>query len=296
MPQKVGSLWVSGALPPLAVLCVNSWVQAGYSVTLYVYEKPTNLHQLRKEVRIEDGEKIVGGPSKIQLNDPKYSLSGFSNYFRVMMIMKTKEIWLDTDILATGQSLEQSDLVIGKERSRIVNGAVLGAKDGHPLIQRLKAAIEDKGSDKYLFGDLGPSLITSELRSLKATGLARPISDFYEIRPYENWKLFSRDHQDEISKRTEKSTFIHIWNEALGLANFNPNLFSPQADSFLFEVNSKFWAELDLPELTGRQLNAWARNSNLARVKNGVATGIPKSFLRKLRFRRGDAKSRLFDA
>ena len=296
MSQKVGSLWVSGALPPLAVLCVNSWVQAGYSVTLYVYKTPPNLHQLRKEVRIEDGEKIVEGPSKVQLNDPNYSLSGFSNYFRVIMIIKTKEIWLDTDILATGHILEQSDLVVGKESSQIINGAVLGAKDGHPLIERLKAAIEDKGSRKYLFGDLGPSLITSELKSLKAAGLARPISDFYEIRPHENWKFYSRDHQDEISKRTEKSTFIHIWNEALGLANFNPNLFSPQVDSFLFKVNSKFWTELDLPELTGRQLNAWGRNSNLARVKNGVATSIPKSFLRQLRFRRGDAKSRLFDA
>lgn len=296
MSQRVGSLWVSGALPPLAVLCVNSWVQTGYSVTLYVYEKPPNLQQLRKEVRIEDGEKIVEGPTKIQVNDPKYSLSGFSNYFRVMMIPKTKEIWLDTDILATGQILEQSDLVVGKESSRIVNGAVFGAKDGHPLIERLKAAIEDKGSRKYLFGDLGPSLITSELKSLKATGLARPVHDFYEIRPYENWKLFSRNHRDEIRERTEKSTFIHLWNEALGLANFNPNLFSPQVGSFLYDANLKFWSELGLAELTERQLKDWEKNSNLAMVKNGVATLIPRALIRQLRFWRGDAKSGLFDA
>ena len=296
MSQKVGSLWVSGALPPLAVLCVNSWVQAGYSVTLYVYETPSNLHQLRKEVRIEDGEKIVEGPSKIQLDDSKYSLSGFSNYFRVMMVLKTKEIWLDTDILATGHILELGDLVVGKESSRIVNGAVLGAKDGHPLIERLKAAIEDKGSRKYLFGDLGPSLITSELKSLKATGLARPVSDFYEIRPYENWKLFSRDHKDEISKRTEKSTFIHLWNDALGLASFNPNLFSPQVGSFLYQANSKFWSELGLNELPDRLLKDWEKYSNLAMVKNSVATLVPRGLIRQFRFRRGDAKNRLFDA
>lgn len=296
MSQKVGSLWVSGALPPLAVLCINSWFQAGYSVTLYVYEKPPNLHQLRKEVRIEDGEKIVEGPSEVQLNDPKYSLSGFSNYFRVMMILQTGQTWLDTDILATGQKLEQNQLVVGKESSRIINGAVLGAKDGHPLIERLRAAIKDKGSNKYLFGDLGPSLITSELKSLKATGLARPISDFYEIRPHENWKLFSRDHRDEVSERTEKSTFIHLWNEALGLAKFNPNLFSPQVGSFLYDANLKFWSELGLAELTERQLKDWEKNSNIARVKNGVANLIPKSLIRQVRFRRGDAKSRLFDA
>lgn len=296
MSQKVGSLWVSGPLPPLAVLCINSWVQTGYSVTLYVYETPSNLHQLRKEVRIEDGEKIVEGPSEVQLNDPKYSLSGFSNYFRVMMILQTGETWLDTDILATGQKLEQNQLVVGKESSRIINGAVLGAKDGHPLIERLRAAIKDKGSNKYLFGDLGPSLITSELKSLKATGLARPTSDFYEIRPYENWKLFSRNHRDEVSKRTKKSTFIHLWNEALGLANFKPNMFSPQVGSFLYDANLKFWSELGLAELTERQLKDWEKNSNLARVRNSVATLIPRALIRQLRFWRGDAKSGLFDA
>lgn len=295
MSVEVGSLWVRGPLPPYVILCINSWVRAGYVVSLYSYETPANVRLLDTEVRVVPAANIVVGPSKSQLEDPKYSLAGFSNHFRMKMILATGQLWLDTDILSTGKILDEPGLVVGREDKNTVNGAVVGARDGHPLISHLSQLIERKGSRSYLFGDLGPALITEQVEAMGLEDLVYPRKHFYEIGALENWKLFSVHYREEVERRLADSFFVHLWNEAMVTVGIDPMAAIPQRGSYLNCQDPKFWAGTLMDELSESELKSWERRLNKAALRNSIAKIVPGRVSRGVRLIRGDARSRLFD-
>lgn len=294
MGVSVGTLWVRGPLPNLAILCINSWARAGYTVSLYSYETPSNSELLDTKVRLVLAGRIAEGPSKSQLADPKFSLAGFSNHFRMQMILETGELWLDTDILSTGKILDDPGLVVGREDKHTINGAVLGARDGHPLIHELSKSIKRLGRGKYLFGDLGPALITRQVSAMGLEGLVYSRKFFYEIGAIESWKLFSAHCRDEVEHRLSEGFFVHLWNETMSTVGFDPTTSTPQRGSFLHALDPKFWDQTGLGELNRVDLNSWERRLNSSARRNSIARVMPRIVSRGVRLIRGDARSRLF--
>ena len=109
---------------------------------------------------------------------------------------------------------------------------------------------------------------------------AFPVSEFYEVRPWEVWKLFSSDHASEMNLRLEGSRMVHLWNESLKSAPFNLNAVLPQRDSYLFQTDINFWKSRAGAPISTQQLALWSKRLSRSKRRNGVADLIPRALTR----------------
>lgn len=272
--SKVSSLWIGGQLSWLENLCLSSFAARGYQVNLYSYEEI----EVPEGVTLVDARKVIAEAEVFRNPPPSTSYAGFSNVFRYELLgQQPDEVWIDTDVIATDKPLPSSEYLLGFETKAFVNGAILRLPRESALLTMLRkeAMLVDKKS--FVWGDLGPKLITEQVDRLGMWESVAPSREFYEIRATEAWKFFSASHASEIATRLSGSSAVHIWNEALRLSPQSPKGFSPNPKSFIGMLGVELGIETPRVAMSKATLNLWRFNSNVQARKNFIAGVLSKA-------------------
>lgn len=272
-------MWIGGELSWLERLCLGSFAEKGYDVKLYSYSEI----EVPNGVSLSDANEIIPSTEIFQNPPPSKSYAGFSNVFRYsLMAKKPDEVWIDSDVLATDQNFPNADYLFGYENETYINGAILRLPGDSALLDSLRINASRIDKSKFVWGDLGPKLITREAERLGLVSLAFPRNEFYEVSSVEVWKLFSPKHVDEMTTRVQHSSSIHVWNEALKLARVDIKSYLPNPKSFIGQLLGPPHESLQsLNTLPERHLNAWRYSSLTQAFRNQIANQfkgrLPKS-------------------
>lgn len=89
----VASLWIGGHLGWLEQMCLKSFLDHGHEVVLYSY---AHVEGVPPGVRVADANEIWTPPKNL-LRDtaPSY----LADIFRIHLMLKSDQIWVDTDVL-----------------------------------------------------------------------------------------------------------------------------------------------------------------------------------------------------
>jgi hypothetical protein len=233
-----GAFW-HGPLHPLSWACLASFPAAGLRLRLYAFEAPADPPpgvEVADAREIEPDASLVG--RYIALG--QVSFSKFSNLFRYRMIRRTGLCWVDADILClSAPDFRQGEIVFGRQAPDAhpgsIGSAVLMAPPDHPILAEMIEAASRAVDLDQPWGVIGPRLITAAARRQGLDGLARPREAFYPV-PWDRFlDPFSPDRRASTERATQRSSFLHLWNEYLARVGYDRWACPPEG-SFLGEV------------------------------------------------------------
>jgi hypothetical protein len=227
------ALWLGGPLPPLAWLCLSSFVRFGHRVHLYSYDqlappsgvkaKPADSVLPREHVRFLHG-----------------SYATFANVFRYALLEKAGGWWVDTDVLCIGNPIPICDIAFAEEEKGTFNNALLKFPKRHQLVKELLAQAQKSDFDKIAFGDIGSKLLTTVINKHQVGILAQPKESFYPLHWLESYKVLFPEFTREIYDRISRQPFLHFWNYMYRFFGYDASKFRPLAGSFLDLEYSKW--------------------------------------------------------
>ena len=119
---KIATLWIGGRLSWLEQLCLVSFVDAGHETTLYSYAPIDNLP---RGVKAASAEEIF--PSEPMYRHARTGSPAIhADLFRLNLLKKTDQIWVDADMYCYRPFAFESPFVFGWENPGLVCNAMLG--------------------------------------------------------------------------------------------------------------------------------------------------------------------------
>lgn len=229
---RIATLWIGGRLSWLEQLCLRSFVDAGHDTTLYSYSHidnvPDGVHQVSAE--------------EIFPSEPMYrhartgSPAIHADLFRLNMLKKTDQIWVDADIYCYRPFDFDTPFVFGWEKPGLVCNAVLGLPGDSEALNTMLAFFEDEyaiapwlkkwqreeleaearaGSPVHMtaqsWGFTGPAAVTYFLQQSGEIEHAQPETAFYPISfKHRNHMIISKFDikKDDL---TEGTYGVHFW-------------------------------------------------------------------------------------
>jgi len=232
-------LWVGGALPPLARLCVLSAARAGFHTILF-----SDRHHDLPGSGIEqaDFREIYSeyGPEDITIRGrPGPAYAAFSDVFRFALLAGQSGWWFDCDTLVLrprqdfDELLAAQPFVIGRETPTMLNGAVIGSTDvavPSLLLASTRALLPELSK----WGVIGPALISQKVACGEISADALPIRAFYPVHHEDIGAIYQPERRAEMEAATQGSYCLSLWNEVLGQTGLRH--VAPPAGSFLAEL------------------------------------------------------------
>lgn len=204
IPRTIHYCWFGGhGFTPLVEDCVESWrrVLPGY--------------ELR---RWDETNAPVDMPFvRDALADGNWAFA--SDATRLEVLSRHGGVYLDTDMMVV-RSLDPylgHELFLGFESEHHVNAAIVGARAGHPFLDRL---LDEYRRTAYNPARLEPipQLVTRVLREIGFTGAGgRHTFDGVDLYPQDHfypfpWPDSFREGVDPSSYATGNTAAIHLWN------------------------------------------------------------------------------------
>jgi hypothetical protein len=255
--ERCFSVWIGPRLSAMAAACLNSFVEMGHQVDLYVYDEPAGVPS---GVTVKDAAAHVPRDRIIRHEKGSYAL--FSDLFRYELLAREAGLWIDTDVLCVRPIQREGEYVFGFESSERINGAVLRLPATSPILSDLRSIFEPGwippwhhglkraahalryrigsgyGVSKMSWGSAGPRALTFFARRHGIAGFARPIEEFYPLPPSDALRV-TRPDLDLSRIVTDRTLCIHLWADKLsGLqqADIHPR-------SFLAAVANGSWRD-----------------------------------------------------
>ena len=229
-----GTFWMGPSLSALERVCLLSFVESGYSVTLFSYGGISNVPL---GVAVEDAGLIVPVEMTTRFTvGSKPSLAHFSDYFRYYMILKRKLIWIDADMLFLGNhagSLERPSIFCKEEQGGI-NGAIIYTGDVD-LLECLIKGCEEKAGGKLLWGETGPKLVAKCLQNAGKSVQAYDFQLFYPIEYYDLYKMLLPEFNAQCEQRCREAITLHLFNNILTSMGYWKDI-APPIGSFLHNI------------------------------------------------------------
>lgn len=229
---RIATLWIGGRLSWLEQLCLRSFVDAGHDTTLYSYAHIDNVPDGVHQVSAED----------VFPSEPMYrhartgSPAIHADLFRLNMLKKTDQIWVDADMYCYRAFDFASPRVFGWEKPGLVCNAVLGLpKDSVALHEMLEffadeyaiapwlkpwqreelEAERDAGAPVHMtaqsWGFTGPAAVTYFLQQSGEISHAQPETAFYPISfKHRNHMILGR-FDIEKDALSEGTYGVHFW-------------------------------------------------------------------------------------
>ena len=227
---NIASLWIGGKLSWLEQLCLKSFADAGHKTTLYSYAHIPNVPE---GVHQESAEDIF--PSEPMYKHARTGSPAIhADLFRLNMLKKTDNIWVDADMYCYRPFKFTSPFVYGWEKPGLVCNAVLGLppnsrsldamleffKDEYaigpwlrPWQQRELAEERDAGNPVHMtqqnWGFTGPAAVTYFLEQTGEIEHAQPESAFYPISFKERNHMITPRFSPE--EKMAKTYGVHFW-------------------------------------------------------------------------------------
>jgi len=228
---KIASLWIGGQLSWLEQLCLKSFADAGHQTTLYSYEPIPNIP---KGVEAGDAEAIFP-KSPMYRHARTGSPAIHADLWRLNMIKKTGEIWVDADMYCYRPFNFRKKHVFGWEKPGLVCNAVLGLPKTSPALKAMLEFFKDEyaiapwlkpwqqeelkaeaeaGRPVHMteqnWGFTGPAALTYFLERSGEIENAQPETGFYPIGfPERNHLILSRHKPEEVF--TDGTYGVHFW-------------------------------------------------------------------------------------
>lgn len=218
------SLWI-GELSEQEIACMNSFVKMGYKYKLYAYD---NIKNIPENIIVEDANKILPWDKIKHIK----IISWISDYFRYMLLYKTNEIWVDTDMYCLKRMpFLNDDYIIGKEKkgrkSERVAVSILRMPSKCNAIIELIDICENKiERNDIKWGNNGILIFDDIIRKNNLFEICKPIKFFYPIHYKEIDKLTKKYNYSHILNDPEIYT-VHFWNKLLNKKSVeNKSLYS----------------------------------------------------------------------
>jgi hypothetical protein len=179
-------LWIGSSLSKIEQLCLQSFVDHGYAVHLYVYDEVAGVPA---GVKFCPAETVLPR-SRIftyQQGFGRGSYAGFASLFRYHLLHEKGGWWFDTDFISIRRRPTPHDLWIATSHEGragiLANNCALYAPPRHPLIARLRDRAEAilRDDPPIHFGQIGPCLLQDLVR---AGDLDPYLAPWWEFSPY----------------------------------------------------------------------------------------------------------------
>jgi hypothetical protein len=229
----VNCFWHGRSLPTLCLLCLKSFVDHGFRLNLFGYERIT----APAGVTLCDAEDILP-KSRIftyQTGPGAGSPSAFSNLFRYKLLLDRGGWWVDTDTLCLGVPLPSRDVAFAWEDKHKLGNAVLKLPANHELAKSLYVESQEliaQRSQALQWGEIGPDLLTRVARQSNVLSDALPPSSFYPVHYSEADSILRPERAAEVEEKIAGSVLAHLWHEMLR-RNGDQADAHPPAGSFL---------------------------------------------------------------
>jgi len=234
-------MWATGNLSPYEELCIKSFLDKGFEVDLYTYDKNSaqfNDIKLKSAWDILPLEKIAKDFFELKM------FAQLADLFRYKLLASYETTWIDTDMLCLNTNFLQEDYVFGFEDDEYVNTGILRYPKDSELAKELLETSERYSLQDITWSELGPKLFTSKLHELKMITFARPKNDFYPIHYSEIGMLFDPSEKHEVEYRLKSSNTLHLWNQILGKQNLVKKI-APPSGSWLRDDFDKLSISFD---------------------------------------------------
>lgn len=247
-PVHVSGLWIGNRLPPVAELCIRSFLHHGCRFSLYAYQVIEN---------IPEGADVLDASLVLpEENLFLYSTGSFapaSDWFRFRMLADHGGIWVDMDIVCLRPFGIDGFPWFAWESPGIVGTGVIAFVAGDPIPLALaqlsadpaapmpwdspqalltKEALLWRAPDVLKrrimapWGTAGPGEFTKALEHFGLIGKAEPSSSVFPIH-YTGWRhAYDGTHRLD-SSCLEHSWAVHLWGEMLRLQPDAMRLLAP---------------------------------------------------------------------
>lgn len=137
-PRRVSGLWVSGALPHLARLCIQSYLDHGIEFQLFTYGDgegiPAGTH-------VRDAREIL--PQAAVFRHVNGSFAFFEDWFRNEYLVREGGYWSDWDVACLSDAMPREQCWFCAREAGVVGTSVLAFPPHHPLMEALRRMSED---------------------------------------------------------------------------------------------------------------------------------------------------------
>lgn len=237
MNKQVANFFWYGDLTPYEVMCINSFVKNNFIVNLWSFKDfnlpSVNFCNIEKFYKLSDIQNFW--------QDGKQgSLAAFSDAVRYHILKNFGGWWFDTDCVCfKDQSYffeltTNKKIVAGWEDSTNINGAVLNFSDSNFADKAFEMfnVISKEKNNSFIWGDIGPKLITTLIKENKLEDEILPREYFYPIHYKNALDVFDETKLLETKNICKDSYTLHLWNEILRKKKINKNII-PNNKSFI---------------------------------------------------------------
>jgi len=250
--HQFNSFWNGNSLPPLAWVCLKSFVEHGHRINLFSYERI----DVPSGVRLLDATKIF---DRERLFFFQNSVAAFTDLFRYELILRTGDWWVDADVLCVGSDIPECDWAWAWQDAATINGAVLKFPRQYPLFEELLKKAAAASANMSEWPEIGPHMLTAVIPGLDCENQFGTREGFYPIHWLETF-LFWLPHQEHlILAKSKQAHFIHLWYSMFERMGIDLS-FAPPQNSFLATLYSRDERKLPLKPLTQSDLVTTIRN------------------------------------
>jgi hypothetical protein len=230
--KGIGSFWARGRLSSLEQSCLASFVNNGYSVTLFSYGE---IYNIPAGVHAADANTIVPESMVARVrHNGRPDLAHFSDLFRYEMIKKRDLVWMDADLLMiSDRSVAEFRNIIVREEQGGINNALLYVSD-KALMDTVSEAMSTKLDKDLKWGETGPQIMSDAVQRDDRQIDTYEHRYFYPIEHYDIWKILLPAHADECRVKCADAATLHMFNNILTTMGYWKDI-APPKGSFLYE-------------------------------------------------------------
>jgi mannosyltransferase OCH1-like enzyme len=238
--QIANFFWHGAPLSLYEHACLSSFVKSNFTVNLWTFDhlvvpQGVNLKNASDFFNVEDISKFT--------QDGKIgSLAAFSDAIRYHILNQQGGWWFDTDCFCLKNEKDFKELAVNKkivagwEDENNINGAVLYFNDkeiAKASLIFLDNICKEKAYN-FRWGDIGPKLITSLIKSTDTLNDVVPTDCFYPVHYKDTMNFLNPKLTNEVENTVKNSYVVHLWNEIITKKQIDKSIMPP-VGSFLYK-------------------------------------------------------------
>lgn len=234
--QQITGLWVGKILPPLARLCIKSFLDHGHSFQLFTY---THYDNVPEGTFIRDAREILS--EEAVFHHENGSLAPFADWFRDEFLVREGGFWTDLDVACLSDEFPDAMPWFCTQEPGLVAVGVIAFPPRHPMMEALRGLAEDPAlpapwdspeeiharevfgksvpdvaerRSRAPWGHCGPEGFTRALKHFGLLEQAAKPSRLYPLH-YTVWRKCYNGDCSLRSPELSNAWAIHLWGEML---------------------------------------------------------------------------------
>ena len=233
---EVAGLWIGETLPPLAELCIRSYLSHGIPFRLFTYR---NYENIPEGTMVQNASEVI--PEELVFQHDNGSLAPFADWFRNTWLERKGGFWTDLDVACLSPNLPEELPWFAEQEPGLIAVGVIGFPPHHPVMECLREVSEDPAAPMpwdtpgelvakrqfkidfpdpalrrkhAMWGNAGPEGFTRTLSYFQLLDMADSSLSIYPLH-YTVWRNCYNGAVKLDSPALRNSWAIHLWGELL---------------------------------------------------------------------------------